>query len=270
MSDFLSSVARERRERVLREERARSTRDLRDAAEARRGDARPFEEALRRPAEGRLRVIAEVKQASPSAGLLQADYDPAGTAAAYEAAGAAAVSVLTEPARFRGSIADLAAVRARVSLPVLAKDFVVHERQIYEARAHGADALLLIVALLPGSQLADYASLAGEMGLVPLLESFDERDLERASALPGVLGVNNRDLRTLGVERGRAERLLAAAPPGRVRIAESGYRERAEIETLERLGIDGVLIGETLLRAGSVEETFAALFGPPEERRTPS
>jgi indole-3-glycerol phosphate synthase len=266
MTDFLSSVARERRERVLRDERSRSTRDLRDAAEARLGDARPFEEALRRPEGGRLRVIAEVKQASPSAGVLRTDYDPAGTAAAYEAAGAAAVSVLTEPARFRGSMEHLAAVRARVALPVLAKDFVVHERQIFEARAHGADAVLLIVALLPGGQLADYAALSREIGLTPFLESFDERDLERAAALQGVLGVNNRDLRTLGVERGRAERLLAAAPSGRVRVAESGYRERSEIESLERLGIDGVLIGEALLRADSVEEAFASLFGPAEGR----
>lgn len=269
MSDFLAAVARERRERVLREERTRSTRDLRDAAEARRGDARPFEEALRRAAGGRLRVIAEVKRASPSAGVLQPDYDPAATAAAYETAGAAAISVLTEPERFRGSMEHLAAVRARVGLPVLAKDFVVHERQVYEARAHGADAILFIVTLLPGSQLADYAALAREVGLAPFLEAFDERDLERAAALPGVLGVNNRDLRTLGVERGRAERLLAAAPPGRVRVAESGYRERSEIEALERLGIDGVLIGETLLRAGSVEEAFASLFGPPEAREAP-
>ncbi len=270
MSDFLSAVARERRERVLRDERARSTRDLRDAAEARRGDARDFEGALRRPPGGGLRVIAEVKQASPSAGVLRPDYDPAATAAASEAAGAAAVSVLTEPARFRGSVEHLAAVRARVGLPVLAKDFVVHERQILEARAHGADAVLLIVALLPGSQLADYAALAREVGLAPLLESFDERQLERAAAVPGVLGVNNRDLRTLGVERGRAERLLAAAPPGRVRVAESGYRERAEIEALERLGIDGVLIGETLLRAESMEEAFASLFGPPAGKGTAS
>lgn len=270
MSDFLARMARERRERVLLDDRLRSLRGLRDEAEARRGDVRPFAARLKRPAGERLRVIAEVKKASPSAGVLRATYDPVGTAAAYEAAGAAAISVLTEPARFLGSMEHLASVRARVALPVLAKDFVVHERQIYEARAHGADAILLIVALLDRSQLEDYASLASGVGLDVMLEVFDERELDRAFDLPGVIGVNNRNLRTLGVDPGRAERLLAAVPAERVRVAESGYRERSEIDGLTRLGIDGVLIGETLLRADSVEAAFASLFGPPTGETAPS
>ncbi len=272
MSDFLTSIARERRERVLRDDRSLPTRELREEAEARRGDARPFAARLRRSVGDRIRVIAELKKASPSAGVLRPEYDPAGTAAAYEAAGAAAISVLTEPSRFLGSFEHLASARGRVTLPVLAKDFVVHERQIYEARARGADAILLIVALLSEAQLADYAALAREVELDLLVEAFDERELERALEVHGAIGpngavgVNNRNLRTLGIEPLRAERLLASVPAGGVRVAESGYRERAEIETLERLGIDAVLIGETLLRAGSVEEGFASLFGPLEDR----
>jgi indole-3-glycerol phosphate synthase len=269
VSDFLATIARERRDQVLRDDRFRSLRDLREEAEARHGDVRPFAARLKRSAGERLRVIAEVKKASPSAGVLCVEYDPAGTAAAYEAAGASAISVLTEPARFLGSMEHLASARARVTLPVLAKDFVVHERQIYESRAHGADAILLIVALLDRSQLKDYASLARDVGLDPMLEVFDERDLERALGLPGVIGANNRNLRTLGVDTGRAERLLAAVPAERVRVAESGYRERGEIEGLTRLGIDGVLIGETLLRAASAKEGFASLFGPPAGETAP-
>lgn len=265
MGDFLRTMAKERLERLAREERVRPTRDLRAEAETGRSGARPFAEPLRRPAGERLRLIAEAKQASPSAGLLRTGYDPGALAAAYEAAGATAVSVLTEPSRFLGSMEHLAAARARTTLPILCKDFVVHERQIFEARARGADALLLIVALLSPSQLRDYAALAAEVGLEILTEAFDEAELERALAVPGAVGVNNRDLRTLAVTPGRAERILALAPPDRVRVAESGYSTREEMDALARAGVDAVLVGETLLRAASPAEAFTALFGSGRE-----
>lgn len=271
--DFLTSIAKERRERVVREERRVSTTELRDRAEMRGGDVRPFGEALRRPAGGKLRAIAEVKQASPSAGVLREHYDPGSLALAYEKAGASAISVLTEPTRFGGSIDHLSRVRERTRVPVLLKDFVVHERQLYEARAAGADAALLIVALLSPSQLEEYAALAAELALEPLVEIHEERELERALALAGVaIGVNNRDLRTLEIRRGWAERILPLIPPDRVRIAESGYRERAEMETLERLGADAVLVGESLLRADSPGDALRALLGteaPPAGRSGP-
>jgi indole-3-glycerol phosphate synthase len=261
MGDFLTMIAKERRAGIARAERRRPTRELRAEAEAARRDARPFAEALRRPAGGRLRVIAEAKQASPSAGVLRPAYDPGALAAEYEAAGAAAVSVLTEPELFLGSMEHLAAARARTALPILCKDFVVDERQIYEARAHGADAILLIAALLSPAQLQEYGALAAETGLEVLTEVFEEGELDRALALPGAVGVNNRDLRTLAVERGRAERILARVPPDRVRVAESGYSARADLDALASRGVDAVLMGEILLRAASVSETFAALFG---------
>lgn len=267
MSDFLAVMARERLESVLRGAAREPIPALRARAEERRGDKRSFEEALRRPSGGSLRVVAEVKQASPSAGVLQTSYDPAGLAKEYEACGAAAISVLTEPSRFMGSVRDLEQVRNAVSVPVLLKDFVVHERQLYEGAAHGADAALLIVAMLTPDQLQDYAALTGELGMTALLEVHEEREIDTALSLPGAIGVNNRDLRTLAIRPGHAERLLSRIPPDRIRVGESGYRTRAEIDTLARAGADAVLIGETLLRAASPRDAFHDLFDHEEGDR---
>lgn len=261
MADFLTTIAKERRERLGREALHVPTAELRRQAEARVADARPFVAALRRPAGEPLRVIAEVKRASPSAGLLKEEYNPVAIATEYERVGASAISVLTEPLRFQGSVEHLKRVRDAVSVPVLLKDFVVHERQLYEARASGADAALLIVALLGPAQLRDYAALAGEIGLELLVEVHEKAEVERALALDGALGVNNRNLRTLEMRPHHASAILPLVPADRVRIAESGYSTREEMRELERLGADGVLIGETLLRAESIEEAFASLFG---------
>lgn len=265
--DFLAVIGRERLERVREDARRIPLAALRSEAESRRGDRRSFLDAVRRPAGARLRAIAEVKQASPSAGTIRAAYDPSGIAEEYAEAGASAISVLTEPNRFRGSIEDLARVRERVSVPVLLKDFVVDERQLYEARARGADAALLIVGLLDARQLADYAALCLGLGLDPLVEIHEASELDRALSVPGAIGVNNRDLRTLAVRKGHAESLLERIPPERVRVAESGYKTRAEIERLEELGADAVLIGESLLRQGDVRAAFAAVFGTSEAER---
>ncbi len=266
--DFLETIARERLARVREDERRISTAELRAQAEARAtADPRatPFADALRRPAGAPLRIIAEVKRQSPSAGLLRAEYDPSAIASTYEEAGAAAISVLTEPGRFGGSIEDLAHVRERVRLPILVKDFVVDERQIYEARARGADAALLIVALLSPGQLRDYAALMKAIQLEPLVEVLDERDLDRALDLDAmVIGVNNRDLRSLAMRRGWAEGLIREIPADRVRVAESGYSRREEIEALERSGADAALVGETLLRDGTPARALRRLLGAEE------
>jgi indole-3-glycerol phosphate synthase len=254
-------MARDRRERIHREERRVSIAELRDRAEMRSADVRPFLDAIRRPSGAPLRAIAEVKRSSPSAGVLRPEFDPATIATGYERAGAAAVSVLTEPSRFGGSIEHLERVRDRTRVPVLLKDFVVHERQLYEGRAAGADAALLIVALLSPAQLQDYVALAREISLEPLVEVHDERDVEPAVALPGVaIGVNNRDLRSLEVRRGWAERIIPTLPSDRVRVAESGYRERGELDALERIGADAVLVGESLLRSDSPETALRHLL----------
>ncbi len=262
MSTFLQEMGRMRLERVRAEASLRPLGSLRAEAEARRGERRPFLDALRRPEGAPLRVVAEAKAASPSAGTIRPDYDPGALAAAYAEAGAAALSVLTEPDRFRGSLAHLAAARARVSLPILRKDFVVHERMIYEARAAGADAALLIVALLAPAQLGDYAALCLDLGLDPLVEVHDARELDMALSLPGGIGINNRDLRTLEVRRGHAEALLPRVPRDRVRVVESGYATREDVAGAARAGADAILVGEALLRRGDVREAFAELFGP--------
>jgi len=262
MSDFLATIVRDRLDSVRRGAgTGPSESTLRGEAEARRGNRRPFEAALRRTNGAPLRVIAEVKQASPSAGVLQTDYDPASLAREYARCGAAAISVLTEPSRFHGSIEHLELVREAVPLPALLKDFVVHEHQIYEAGARGADAVLLIVAALDAGRLRDFAALIVDLGMAPLIEIHEPREIDAAVRVPGVLGVNNRDLRTLAMRPGQAESILPLLPGDRVRVAESGYRDRESIESLERIGVDAVLVGESLLRAGSVASGFEELFG---------
>ena len=261
--DFLATVGRERLEQVLRDAAGTPLDRVRRDAEARRGERRSLLAAVRRTEGSRLRVIAETKRASPSAGTLRRDYDPASLAASYVEAGASAVSVLTEPQRFQGSIGHLDLVRARVDVPLLLKDFVVHERQIFEAGARGADAVLLIVALLSPGQIRDYAALCVDLGLDPLLEVHDVREVDRALALPGAIGLNNRDLKSLEIRPGHALSLLPRIPDDRVRIGESGYRSRADIARLEEAGADAVLIGESLLRHEDVRTGFAELFGAP-------
>lgn len=265
--DFLTAMARERLEEVRRGEHRISTSELRSRAEA-AGDARDFREAIRRPPGAPLRILAEVKRSSPSAGVLRERYDPAGIAAAYEEAGAAAISVLTEPARFGGSVEDLACVRERVGVPVLLKDFVVHERQLYEARAHGADAALLIAAILSLGQLRDYALLMREIGLAPLVEILEPGEIDAALQVEeAAIGVNNRDLRTLRMRRGWAESVLPLIPPERVRLGESGYGSRGDLEALERAGADAALVGESLLRAESPGDALRALLSAAPDPR---
>ncbi|TMQ57924.1 MAG: indole-3-glycerol phosphate synthase TrpC [Candidatus Eisenbacteria bacterium] len=267
MADFLTTIAKERRERLEREALHVPTIELRRDAEARATDTRAFIAALRRPSGEPLRVIAEIKRASPSAGVLKEEFNPAEIGKEYERVGAAAISVLTEPLRFQGSIEDLRVVREAVSVPVLLKDFVVHERQLYEARANGADAALLIVSLLSPGQLRDYAALAREIGLELLIEVHERTEVERAIALEGAVGVNNRNLRTLEMRRHHASGILPLIPADRVRIAESGYSAREEIRELERVGADGVLVGEILLKAESIEKAFTTLFGLASEKK---
>ncbi|MFD3422816.1 indole-3-glycerol phosphate synthase TrpC [Streptomyces decoyicus] len=203
--------------------------------------------AVLRSADG-VQVIAEVKRASPSKGPLADIADPAELARVYEGSGAAAVSVLTEQRRFHGSLADLDAVRAAVRLPVLRKDFVVTPYQLWEARAHGADLALLIVAALEQHELMELTQLAGELGLTVLTEVHDEHEIERALAVnASVIGINARNLKTLEVDRGAFARLAPLVPEGVVRIAESGIRGPQDVSVLGAQGADAVLVGEALV-----------------------
>ncbi|MFI2782748.1 indole-3-glycerol phosphate synthase TrpC [Streptomyces sp. ALB3] len=222
--------------------------ELRDRAAA-WGAPRDCAALLRDP--GRVSVIAEVKRASPSRGALADIADPAALAADYAAGGAAAVSVLTERRRFGGSLADLEAVRARIGVPVLRKDFIVDPYQVWEARAYGADLILLMVSALDDGRLAALLGLALEAGLTPLVEVHDESEAERAlTAGATVIGVNARDLRTLQVDRGTFARVVPGLPPTVVRVAESGVRDAADVAEYAALGADAVLVGEALVTGG--------------------
>jgi indole-3-glycerol phosphate synthase len=198
--------------------------------------------------DGRVNVIAECKRRSPSKGVLAADYDPVRIAASYEAGGAAAISVLTEPTFFDGALEHLAAVRVAVGLPLLRKDFIVEDYQLFEARAAGADAVLLIVAALEQRDLEGLQRRAAELGLAVLVEVHDEQELTRAiDAGARVIGVNNRNLRTLSVDVDGSYRLVARIPRSAVAVSESGLKSRAELERLSAAGYRAFLIGERFM-----------------------
>ncbi|WP_202865119.1 indole-3-glycerol phosphate synthase TrpC [Serinicoccus sediminis] len=205
-------------------------------------------------------VIAEVKRSSPSKGALAAIAEPASLAADYEAGGASVVSVLTEGRRFGGSLADLDAVRAAVDIPVLRKDFVVDPYQVWEARAHGADLVLLIVAALPQEVLVGLLERTEALGMQALVEVHDEPELERALVAGArVIGVNNRNLKTLEVDRDTFSRLAPAIPADRVAVAESGVRGPLDVVELAEAGAQAVLVGEALVTDGAPREAVARM-----------
>jgi indole-3-glycerol phosphate synthase len=220
---------------------------------------RDFTAAIAAPG---LSVIAEIKRRSPSRGVLREDLDPRHLARSYEDGGAAALSVLTDREFFGGSEQDLQEARACVRLPVLRKDFTIDEYQVYEARALGADAVLLIVRVLSRTQLCELLAAAAAVGLAALVEVHDEAELETALACGAVLiGVNNRDLRTFGVSLEVARRLRPRIPPGCLCVAESGVETREDVRVLESLGYDAALIGEALVRAADPGRRLRELRG---------
>jgi indole-3-glycerol phosphate synthase len=217
-----------------------------------------FMAALRAPG---VSLIAEHKRRSPSAGAIREDLELEQVVAAYQAGGAAALSVLTEEQSFGGSLQDLRRARAASELPILRKDFTVDPQQLYEALEAGADAVLLIVAALSDRELAELHARAGELGLAALVEVHDEAELERALALaPELVGINNRDLRTLAVDPARALALRGRIPPQVTVVAESGYGRAEQLCELARAGIDAVLVGETLMRAPDPQAAVRSLL----------
>jgi indole-3-glycerol phosphate synthase len=210
---------------------------------------------------GGVKVIAEVKRSSPSKGALAIIADPAGLAADYAAGGASVISVLTEQRRFGGSLADLAAVRAAVDIPVLRKDFMVSSYQLWETRAYGADVVLLIVAALDQPTLVGLQERAESLGMTALVEVHNEAETERAvDAGARVIGVNARDLKTLEVDRGTFARLAPRIPPGIVKVAESGVRGPNDVLEYARAGASAVLVGESLVVGGRPRGAVADLI----------
>ncbi|MBI2132070.1 MAG: indole-3-glycerol phosphate synthase TrpC [Candidatus Tectomicrobia bacterium] len=234
--------------------------------------ARGLAGALRMPSSGkdpdgaRVRVIAEVKQASPSQGVIAGAFDPAAIARRYEAGGAAAISVLTERRRFLGSMGHLRAVRAAVSLPVLRKEFIFDPYQVLEARAGGADAILLIAAILETHEMEDLRLQAEELGMDALVEVYAGEEVERPlEAGARILGVNNRNLKTFEVDPGHTLRVLSRLPAPRrqqlIQVSESGISGWKEVAPLAEAGVDAVLVGESLMRAPSPEALLRELRG---------
>jgi indole-3-glycerol phosphate synthase len=257
--------------------------DLRDAL-LERGEGRDFMAALRAPRRGDIALIAEVKKASPSAGVICKDFDPVRIAKEYEAGGASCLSVLTDEKFFQGSLDYLRQIRAAVKLPLLRKDFIIDERQILEAIEWGADAILLIVAILDDARLKRFHSLATEAGLAALVEVHDEAELHRAlTAGASLMGVNNRDLKTFKVDLATTERLAARLVEGRgskverqrsagesstpgtrrsaMLVAESGIHTRADVVRLAKCGAGAILVGEALMRRGDIPAGVRELIG---------
>jgi indole-3-glycerol phosphate synthase len=197
------------------------------------------------------RLIAEVKRASPSRGVLCPNFDPVGLAKKYAHGGAAAISVLTETNYFQGSLDHLAAIRQEINLPLLRKDFIFDPYQVYESRAYGADALLLIVAILSQEQLEELLSLSHSLGLNCLVEVHNEGEVERAlHSQSKIIGINNRDLTTFTIDINTTRRLLPLIPQGRIVVTESGISSRGDVEKLKGWGVNAVLVGEALVTAG--------------------
>jgi len=230
-----------------------------EAALGERPESRPFQEALTRPG---ISLIAEHKRRSPSAGLIREGADPTDVVRAFERGGAAALSILTEPFHFDGSLDDLHAARAATHLPVLRKDFIVDRYQLYESAAAGADAILLIVAALEPDALAELHREAWALDLDVLVEVHDEEQLEAALAVEAeVIGINNRDLGDFSVDVERTYELLSDVPTGKTVVSESGISTREQLDDLDRVGVDAVLIGETLMRARDLEAACRELTG---------
>ena len=206
--------------------------------------------ALRR---SRVQLIAEVKKASPSRGVLCPNFNPVELAKTYAQGGAAAISVLTDEKHFQGSIDHLTTIRKEVKLPLLRKDFIIDTYQVYESRACGADALLLIVAILSQEQLEEFLSLSHSLGLTCLVEVHSEGEVERA-LLSGaeIIGINNRDLNTFTTDINTTRRLRPLIPPGRVVVSESGIKSRSDVEQLKDWGVNAVLVGEALVTSGDI------------------
>lgn len=260
-ADILADIASYKRQDVEQRRRLVSDEDL-DARIGKAGPVRGFRHALvagRRP--GRLALIAEVKKASPSKGLIRPDFDPVAIARAYEAGGAACLSVLTDAPSFQGSDENLVMARAATALPCLRKEFLVDPWQVRESRAIGADAILVILAMVDDSLARALIDSAAELGMDALVETHDEAEVERAAGLGAdLIGINNRDLRTFVTDLETTERLASKVPPTALIVTESGIFAPGDARRLAAAGAAAMLVGESLMRQSDVEQATRALL----------
>ena len=260
MSDVLDRICRDKRDHIATLKAATPLPEMKARA-AGAAPVRPFSESLATVSASGYGLIAELKKASPSKGLIRADFSPSALAKAYKAGGATCLSVLTDMPHFQGSNDYLTAARNAVDLPVLRKDFMLDPYQVHEARAIGADCILLIMAALDDGLAADLEALALELGMDVLIEVHDEAELERALKLKSrLIGVNNRNLKTLTVDLATTERLAAAIPAGRIAVGESGLGSPADLARCAAVGVRCFLIGESLMRQDDVAAATRAIL----------
>jgi indole-3-glycerol phosphate synthase len=221
---------------------------------------RSFGDALK--SDNNIRIIAEIKKASPSLGIIREDFNPVGIARIYEACGAAAISVLTDEKFFQGSLSYLTEVKRSVGLPILRKDFIVDAYQIYEARSAGADAILLIAALLSKDEIQRYLELARELDMDCLVEVHSEEELKKVLQTNAhIIGINNRDLATFKTDLQTTLRLRSMIPAGKIVVSESGIKSRADVEKLMKKGVNAILVGETLMKSDDISAKLRELLG---------
>lgn len=255
---ILDEICRHKREEIARRKTAVPLAQLEQKIEPPDG-IRDFRQSLRKDG---IRLIAEIKRASPSKGPLLGDIDAVELGSLYETAGAAAISVLTDERFFKGSLDDLAAIRHNVRVPCLRKEFILDEYQLYEARAYRADAVLLIVRILSDEQLRDYLKLAKALGMAALVETHSADEIERAiQAEAAIIGINNRDLATFEADLNTTFGLKKLVPGGKVLVSESGIHTREHVRMLEDGGIDAVLVGEALLTSNDIRGKILELLG---------
>jgi indole-3-glycerol phosphate synthase len=262
MSDILNKIIATKHDEIAAAMRAKPLSAIRAEAESRANDCRGFARTIEaKIAAGQSGVIAEIKKASPSKGILREHFVPAEIAQSYEEGGAACLSVLTDVQYFQGSAAFLQQARAACSLPVIRKDFIVDAYQVYEARVMGADCILLIVGALELHQMQALETLAVDLGMDVLVESHDAEELERALTLKtSLIGINNRDLRTFNVALSTTTDLLSRIPKGKRVITESGILARADVEHMRAYNVHSFLVGEAFMRAPEPGAALAALF----------
>ncbi|MCX7918537.1 MAG: indole-3-glycerol phosphate synthase TrpC [bacterium] len=260
---ILDEIIFYKKQEVANRKQQVSLHELKRSLAAQKVIPRDFAAAISRKPGEKIKLIAEIKKASPSAGVIRPEFNPSQIAEIYERTGANAISVLTDEKFFSGRLEYLAQVRSRVSLPLLRKDFIIDAYQIYESAIAGADAILLIVAALDNTQLQEFNELAQkEVGLYTLVEVHNQRELDRALKIePEIIGINNRDLKSFTVDLATTERLISDIPKECIIVAESGIKTRDDVLRMQSLGVDALLIGETFMRNHDIALKIKELYG---------